>query len=168
MARGQLQSLALAVVFVLVLMVVISKSLTYGVFCTIPVSLTVVLNFGIMGWFKVPLDVASATIASIAIGIGIDYAIHLFQRYKEELAIGKCAEEAIRITISNTGQAIFYNAVAVGLGFFVLTFASMPALARMGWLIALTMFFSSTASMTVLPALLLVHARWREKKGVEV
>ena len=168
MAKGQLQSLALAILFVLVLMVIISKSLTYGVFCTIPVSLTVALNFGVMGWFKVPLDIASATIASIAIGIGIDYAIHLFQRYKEELAIGESPEEAVKITISNTGQAIFYNAAAVGLGFLVLVFASMPALARIGWLIALTMFFSSTASMTVLPALLLVHARWREKKGVEV
>lgn len=165
MAKGQLDSLALAIGFVFVLMIILSRSLAYGAFCTIPVSLTVLLNFGIMGWFKIPLDVASATIASIAIGIGIDYAIHFFNRYKEELTIGKSPEEAIRITISNTGQAIFYNAVAVGLGFFVLIFSSMPPMGRMGWLIALTMFFSSTASMTVLPALLLVHARWREKRG---
>ena len=164
MVKGQLQSLILAILFVFVLMIIISRSLTYGTFCTIPVSLTVILNFGIMGWFKIPLDVASAVIASVAIGIGIDYAIHFFNRYKEELAIGKSVEEAIKITISNTGQAIFYNAAAVGLGFLVLIFASMPPLARFGWLIALTMFFSSTASMTVLPALLLLRDRRRERK----
>ena len=164
MVKGQLQSLALAILFIFVLMVFLSRSLSYGTFCTIPVSLTVILNFGIMGWFKIPLDVASAVIASVAIGIGIDYAIHFFSRYKEELAIGKSAEEAIRITIANTGQAIFYNAIAVGLGFLVLVFASMPPMQRFGWMIALTMLFSSTASMTVLPALLFLRDRRRKNE----
>ncbi|MCK4312139.1 MAG: MMPL family transporter, partial [Candidatus Cloacimonetes bacterium] len=159
MVKGQLQSLALAILFVFVLMIIISRSLTYGTFCTIPVSLTVILNFGIMGWFKIPLDVASVVIASIAIGIGIDYAIHFFNRYKEELAIGKSVEESIKITITNTGQAIFYNATALGLGFLVLIFASMPPMQRFGLLIALTMLFSSMASMTVLPALLYLKDR---------
>ena len=166
MVKGQLQSLALAILCIFVLMVILSRSLIYGTFCTIPIFFTVVLNFGIMGWFKIPLDIASAMIASIAIGIGIDYAIHFFNRYKEELVIGKSVEEAIKITISNTGQAIFYNAAAVGLGFLVLIFASMPPLARFGWLIALTMFFSSTASMTILPALLFLRDRRRKgQKG---
>ena len=164
MVNGQLQSLALAIVFIFVLMVFLSRSLIYGTFCTIPVSLTVILNFGIMGWFKIPLDVASAVIASIAIGIGIDYAIHFFNRYKEELVLGKSVEEALKVTITNTGQAIFYNAMAVGLGFLVLVFASMPPLQRFGWLIALTMFFSSTASMTILPALLFLYDGRRERK----
>ncbi len=159
LVKGQLESLALAILFILFLMILLSRSLTYGIFCTIPVSLTVILNFGVMGWFKIPLDIASAIIASIAIGIGIDYAIHFFNRYKEELAIGKSSAEAVRITISNTGQAIFYNAAAVGLGFLVLILSSMLPLARFGYLIALTMFFSSTASMTILPALLLLHDR---------
>jgi len=163
MVKGQLQSLALAILCIFIIMVILSRSLTYGTFCAIPVSLTVILNFGIMGWFKIPLDVASAVIASVAIGIGIDYAIHFFNRYKEELAIGKSSEQAIKITISNTGQAIFYNAAAVGLGFLVLIFASMPPMQRFGWLIALTMFFSSMASMTVLPALLYLRDRRREK-----
>jgi len=162
-AKGLLQSLALAILLIFVLMVIISRSITYGTFCAIPVSLTVVLNFGIMGWFKIPLDVASATIASITIGIGIDYAIHFFSRYKEERTIGKSVEEAIKNTISNTGQAISYNAAAVGLGFLVLIFSSMPPLVRFGLLIALTMFFSSTASMTILPALLFLRDRRREK-----
>lgn len=161
---GQLKSLALAILCILVLMIILSRSLAYGTFCTIPVSLTVILSFGIMGWFKIPLDIASATIASIAIGIGIDYAIHFFNRYKEELAIGKSVEEALKISISNTGQAIFYNAVAVGLGFFVLIFSPMPMFGRFGWLIALTMFFSSTASITILPALLFLYNGSRERK----
>ena len=166
MVKGQLQSLALAILCIFIIMVILSRSLTYGTFCAIPVSLTVILNFGIMGWFKIPLDVASAVIASVAIGIGIDYAIHFFNRYKEELAIGKSSERAIKITISNTGQAICYNAAAVGLGFLVLIFASMPPMQRFGWLIALTMLFSSMASMTVLPALLLLKDKHRENKKI--
>ena len=79
------------------------------------------------------------------------------------MALGKSVEQALKITISNTGQAIFYNAAAVGLGFFVLVFAAMPPLGRMGWMIALTMLFSSMASMTVLPALLLLRDRHKIK-----
>ncbi len=75
--------------------------------------------------------------------------------------MGKSVQEALRITISNTGQAIIFNAAAVGLGFLVLIFASLPPLARFGYLIALTMFFSSTASMTLLPALLFLRDRNR-------
>ena len=157
--RGQLQSLALAIILIFIIMIFLSKSITYGAFATIPIILTIILNFGIMGWFKIPLDVASAVLASIVIGIGIDYAIHFFNRYKEELEIGKSVEQALKITISNTGQAIFYNAIAIGLGFLVLIFASMPPLQRFGLLIALTMLFSSMASMTVLPALLLLKDR---------
>jgi predicted RND superfamily exporter protein len=159
MVRGQLQSLTLAIFLVFIIMILLSRSITYGAFTTIPITLTVILNFGIMGWFKIPLDVASAVLASIVIGIGIDYAIHFFSRYKEELEIGKSVEQALKITISNTGQAIFYNALAIGLGFLVLIFASMPPLRRFGLLIALTMLFSSTASMTVLPALLFLKDR---------
>ncbi|MCK5242657.1 RND family transporter [bacterium] len=161
--KGQLQSLVLAILIVLMLMVIISRSLVYGALCAVPIILTVILNFGIMGWFRIPLDVASAVIASIVIGIGVDYAIHFFNRYKEELALGKSVEQALKITISNTGQAIFYNAAAVGLGFLVLVFASMPPMARMGWMIALTMLFSSMASMTVLPALLFLRDRYKIK-----
>ncbi len=145
--KGQLQNLALAILVIFILTVILSGSLIYGMFCTIPVSLTVLLNFGIMGWFNIPLDVASALIASVAIGIGVDYAIHFFNRYKEELAIGKSAPEAVKITLSNTDRAIVYNAAAVGLGFLVLVFSSMPPLARFGLLIVLTMFFSGAASM---------------------
>ncbi|MBM3240131.1 RND family transporter [Candidatus Poribacteria bacterium] len=164
MVNGQLQSLAVSILAILVVMIILSRSLTYGTFCTVPVTLTVVLNFGIMGWFKIPLDVASATIASIAIGMGIDYAIHFFNRYKEERAIGKSAEESVKITISNTGQGIFYNAAAVGLGFLVLIFSSMPPMGRFGLFIALTMFFTSTISMTILPALLFLRDRRRFTK----
>ncbi|MDA3938537.1 MAG: MMPL family transporter [Spirochaetia bacterium] len=161
LVKGQLQSLALAILLIFVLMILLTRSLIYGIFCVLPVSLTVILNFGIMGWFKIPLDIATAMVSSIAIGIGIDYAIHFFNRYKEELVLGRTSIEALRITIVNTGRAISYNALAVGLGFLMLLFASMPPLIRFGYLIALTMFFSSMASMTVLPALLYLRDRNR-------
>jgi predicted RND superfamily exporter protein len=163
LVKGQLQSLSLAILLIFVLMVLLTRSLIYGIFCVLPVSLTVILNFGIMGWFNIPLDIATAMVSSIAIGIGIDYAIHFFNRYREELNIGRSVAEALKITISNTGKAIIYNAVAVGLGFLMLLFASMPPLIRFGYLIALTMFFSSVASMTVLPALLSLDMRDRNR-----
>ena len=159
LVKGQLQSLAVAVLFVLILMVIVTRSFSYGTFCTIPIVLTVILNFGVMSWLKVPLDVVTAMIACVAIGIGIDYSIHFLNRYKVEKRDGKIIEEAIKVATITTGQAILYNAIAVGLGFLVLVFSSFPPLGKFGWLIALTMLFSSGGALAVLPSMLILRDR---------
>ena len=161
--KGQLQSLAVAILFVLILMIAVTRSFIYGVFCTIPIVLTVILNFGVMSWLKVPLDMVTAMIACIAIGIGIDYSIHFLNRYKVERRGIRTIEEAIRLATTTTGQAILYNAIAVGLGFLVLVFSSFPPLGRFGWLIALTMVFSSFGALTVLPSLLVLKDRKKKE-----
>lgn len=155
--KGQTRSLAFAIIAVLIMMIIVSRSFIYGLLCTIPVSLTVLLNFGVMGWFRIPFDVATSMTSCIAIGIGIDYAIHFFSRYKEERIAGKETGKALKISITTTGEAILYNAFAVGLGFLVLIFASLPPLGIFGLLIALTMLFSSFISLTVLPALIYIY-----------
>lgn len=159
LVKGQLQSLAVAVLFVLILMVIVTRSFIYGTFCIIPIVLTVILNFGVMSWLKVPLDLVTAMIACVAIGIGIDYSIHFLNRYKVEKRDGKIIEEAIKVATITTGQAILCNAIAVGLGFLVLVFSSFPPLGRFGWLIALTMLFSSCGALVVLPSLLILRDR---------
>jgi len=93
--------------------------------------------------------------ASIAIGIGIDYAIHFTSRFRSELREGKRESEALIVTLKTTGRAIVINAITVMMGFIVLVRASMVPIQRFGWLIALLMFISALGALTLLPALIL-------------
>ena len=152
---SQIQSLLLALIFVLILMSIQFKSIKMGIIVTSPILLTVLINFAVMGFLDIPLDNATMMIASIAIGIGIDYSIHFSSRFKEELKGGKTDLKALDKTLETTGQAIIINALTVALGFIILMWSNMLPMQRFGWLIALTMFVSAWASLTFLPALIL-------------
>ena len=152
--NSQISSLFYSILIVAVIVSLIFVSLKIGLICILPLLLTIVINFGIMGYFGISLDVATATIASIAIGIGIDYSIHFISRYRKEIKDKKDKRKALIITTKTAGRGILFNAVTVILGFGVLLFSSFHGLFVFGYLICLTMVISSVASLTVIPAIL--------------
>jgi predicted RND superfamily exporter protein len=109
-----------------------------------------------MAIFGIPLDVVTVLIGSVAVGIGIDYTIHFIIRFKVEHSLGKTELEALGKTLETTGKAIVINALSVMMGFLVLVLGNIVPMQRFGYLIAITMIVSATASITVMPALLLV------------
>lgn len=157
--QSQAQSLAIALVAVFLMVFLIYRTLLGSIFCLIPIILTILYNFGVMGWLGIPLDIATVMIGSIAVGIGIDYTVHFFNRYKEERGRGLERDEGIRITMNTVGRAIIYNAVAVALGFLVLLLSGFNILANFGLLVALTMLFSSLGALAVLPDLFMLKSR---------
>jgi predicted RND superfamily exporter protein len=154
--RSQLQSLGWALVLVAILMAIQFRSLAWGLIVTSPVVLTILVNFMVMGFAHVPLDIATVMVASIAIGIGIDYSIHFSSRLQLELNEQSELLPAIKKTLETTGQAIIINALTVAFGFIILLGANLMPLQRFGWILAMTMFVSSAAAMTYLPAMILV------------
>src|SRR5690606_34020760 len=119
-------------------------------------------NFGFMGWAGMPFDVITALVASIVVGVGIDYSIHVYSRYSEERRAGRPPQAAAMATLATTGRAVLLNAAAVAAGFLVLLLSTFPPLRTFGFLVALTMGVSSAAALTVLPALLVraEERRW--------
>jgi uncharacterized protein len=158
--QSQLSSLGLALVIVAILMMIQFKSIKIGLVVTSPIVFTILVNFAVMGYAKVPLEIASVMIASIAIGMGIDYSIHFASRFKVEMNTQPTELAAVDKTLETTGQAILINALAVALGFLVLVGSHVVPMQRFGWLITLTMVVSATAALTFLPALFLVLKRW--------
>ncbi len=154
--KSQIQSLLLAFVLVLIILVIQLRSFMGGLIAASPIALTVLFNFALMALFNIPLDNATMMIASIAIGIGIDYAIHFTSRFKEEAAHHASESEALEKTLTTTGKAIIINALSVGFGFLVLIFAQLIPIQRFGWLTATTMLFSSLGAITFLPSLILI------------
>lgn len=157
--NSQIKSLLIALVLVLLLMMIQFKSVIMGIVVTSPIVLTVLINFAVMAYTNIPLDNATIMIASIAIGIGIDYAIHFSTRFKVELKRQGNELAALDKTLETTGRAIIINALTVALGFIILVWSSIVPIQRFGALIALTMVVSSGATLTFLPALILVFKK---------
>ncbi len=159
MPASQALSLLISAAAAAVIVAVLMKSVIAGLICILPLLMTVIVNFGIMAITGMPLDLASLMVASTAIGVGIDYAIHLTQRFRREVRDGASIDVGFETTMRTEGKAIAYNMLVVGLGFAVLLFSSFRGLANVGILVSLTMLISAISSFTLIPALLVSWKR---------
>lgn len=153
---SQLVSLVTSIGVAGLIVAIITGSLVAGLVSLIPLVLTVLINFGVMGYSGTPLDLATLMVSSIVIGIGIDYAIHFIERFRIEYDENRSEEEMVSATLRTTGKGIFYNAMALAVGFAVLAFSSFSAIVNFGFLMALTMVVSMISAFTVIPAILLI------------
>lgn len=149
----QVISVAAALAGDFVVTALIGRSLVFGLLCIIPSALAVLMNFALMGWLGMPLGVATSMFSSMTLGIGVDYAIHHMQCYRHERAGGASRESAVIEAMKITGPAIFGNTLAVTLGFGVLMLSQVPANARLGGLLVLSLFNCFAATMLLLPAI---------------
>ena len=154
--HSQIVSLVLAMVLICICVVLLLRSFIAGLIGLIPIGFTLIIVFGFMGFARIPLDIATVLVGSIAIGTGIDYTIHFINRFKNERKSGKNMVDALSITMQTTGKAILINVMTVTLGFSVLVFANLIPLQRFGMLVAITTLGSGLGAMTVLPAIILL------------
>ncbi len=153
-AMSQIMSLGTSILASWLIVSLLLGSVIAGLISLIPIAFTVVINFGVMAYSGTPLDMATLMVSSIAIGIGIDYAIHFISRFRRETMSGESAESALQKTIQTTGRGIAYNALALALGFAVLLFSSFKGTSNFGLLIAMTMVISALSAFTIIPAIL--------------
>jgi hypothetical protein len=157
---SQITSLLTSILAAGLIVTLLMGSIVAGLISLIPLVLTVVINFGVMGFSNTPLDMSTLMVSSIAIGIGIDYAIHFLSRFRREYRAHRDPEWALEATLQTTGRGIAYNALALALGFAVLLFSTFKGTANFGLLIAMTMIISATSAFTVIPAILIT---WEPK-----
>jgi predicted RND superfamily exporter protein len=148
---NQAMSLSIIIFVVLILNTLTFGSFIEGLISLIPILLTVIIDFGILGIFDIKLDYIMITVASIAIGTGIDYTIHFISRYTYEIKNGLDFNEAFYKTVSTTGKGIFFNAFSVGLGFATLLLSTIVPLRNFGLLLFVSMIVSSVSALFVLP-----------------
>ncbi len=159
---GQIRSLGVAFLVVLALLALIFRSATYGLLGLVPMVLTITVVFALLGVSGVYLDAASALIASIVLGIGVDYSIHFLARYRSLRRAGTDLEAAVLETLRTSGRAIVFNSLAVTVGFLVLLLSSFWPVIHMGWLVAANMVLSALLTMLVMPAVLASMEQHRE------
>jgi uncharacterized protein len=153
--RSQAESLAIAILFIFLLLAVKLRSWRGGLMGLAPIVLAVVLMFGLMGLTGIPINIATVLVGAIALGIGIDYSIHFSIRFSTYYRGPSTAAEAVTKTIQTTGLAIIINVLAVTMGFIALLFADLMPLRQFGILIAIAMIGSGAGALSLLPALML-------------
>ncbi|OIQ37816.1 MAG: hypothetical protein BM563_07660 [Bacteroidetes bacterium MedPE-SWsnd-G1] len=154
--NSQLGSISIAIVFVILIVGLMLKSIKSGLLASIPIVAAIVLLFGTMGLFGISLNIATVLVASVALGIGIDYSIHIISHFNHEIKANSNSRMAIEKSILISGNAIIINVISVSSGFLVLIFSDMVPLQYFGILIATSMVSSSLGALTLLPAILVV------------
>lgn len=152
--EGQIMSIVMSLGLVLILLSLMFRSIKAGLIGSLPIVITALISFGVMGLLNIPLSTTTALLSSIAIGIGIDYAIHFIQHYRTNIKVSSSVLEALYSTVGQTGKAILFNAIVVIAGFLVLLFSVFPPNRTLGALVSMNMFTSLVGTLTVMMILL--------------
>ena len=161
--KGQIKGLIFALITVFIIVFLLLHSLKGSILSVLLIALVSLINFGVMGWAGIALDIVTVLISSIGVGVGIDYSIHIYSRYLEEFKAGLSVREAIVKSIETTGKSIISNAAAVISGFIILVFSSFPPFKYFGILVSLIMFVAATGAMLFIPAMLLSLEKYNLK-----
>jgi len=148
--------MAIAGVLVGLLVTVFFRSPVAGLLGVFPLTLALTMIFGVMGFCGIELNMVTALLSSIMIGVGIDYTIHFMWRYRDERRAGLGAEAAIERTLTTTGRGIIFNAFSVVVGFVVLVISAFFPVRFFGLLVAISILGSLVGALVVLPAIVMV------------
>jgi len=163
LAETAFMSLVVALVSVLVVLTAAYRftegSASLGVITIVPVAFTLTWVLGTMALLDIPFNIVTGMITGLTIGLGVDYSLHISERFNQELEETETVAAALHETVSGTGGALLSSAVTTASGFAVLLVAILPFLQSFGLITALTIVFAFLASVFVLPSLLVVWAR---------
>jgi predicted RND superfamily exporter protein len=130
-----------------------------GVLLLVPVVIALAWLLGTMAVLDIPFNSETVVITSLAIGLGVDYSIHLGERFVDERACRDSLERSLSVTLTSTGGALLGSSVTTACGFGVLALALSPPLHRFGIVTGLSIIYAFVACMTVLPCLLVLRER---------
>ena len=156
--NSMLVSVPLAIVLTLILAMVMLRSFRYAIVSVVPIAFVVVGVYAFMAIAGHTVNVVTATIAAIAVGVGIDFSTHFTARFREELNGGSQRLAAVRRAGAGTGGALVLSAVTSVLGFTVMALAPTPIFATFGLLTAVMIGLALVVSLVVLPSLLVAVA----------
>lgn len=157
--RSLMIALPISVVLCLLVAALFMRSLRYALVSIVPILLVVAWLYGFMFLAGYGVNVVTATIGAISIGIGIDFAIHFTMRYRQEMATARTRLEALEAAGTGTGGALAASAASSIIGFAILALAPMPMFASYGLLTAVMIAMALAASLLVLPSLLMLVTR---------
>lgn len=163
---AQLRSFATAGAAVVLLVIAFLRSVRWSALVLVPTFLPVVATLGTMGLANVALDVGSAMVAAVVLGIAVDDAIHLLEQFRRALAGGAPSDVAITRAVAHVGRALVTTSIALALGFSALALSPWKTVASFGAVSAIAILAALAAVLLVLPALVFVTHSGPERPGL--
>ncbi len=154
MLAGQHISLIVAFVIVWLALLLSLRKLIISLIALLPIAITALFLYGVMGLTGIPLNLFTATIFSITIGVGIDYAIHFVSVYNNFSNSGALNEDIVAKTYHYVERPIIANALGFALALSALMLSPLKVHFYISILMWLAMIVSATLSLSLLPTLL--------------
>ena len=159
--KTQISSTLIAIVFAAITLILIYRSVDLGIIAVFPTILASIWILATMTLLGITLNVLTVMVTALTIGLGIDYAIHIVERYREERE-HKTESQAIETTIVRTGSALLISGLTTVSGFAVLFLSPMPLVRNFGIITAATIIYSMFIAIFVLPSLIWISNRIKE------
>ncbi|AFK22015.1 hydrophobe/amphiphile efflux-3 (HAE3) family transporter [Pyrococcus sp. ST04] len=155
------RTMMVAGVIVILILLYFYKSPIRMLVPLIPLIFGVVMTLGFMGLLGIPLDIATSTIGAMIIGMGIDYGVHVTNRYYEERSKGRPPEIAAEEAIAETGKALLGAALTTIAGFLALSISILPSLKRLSVTLVMGLGLTALNAVIVTPALAILEEDFR-------
>lgn len=152
----QIESIALALLVLVICCAVTYRSLSAGMFFMVPVLLSNTLTFSFMAWMGIGMNINTLPIAALGIGLGVDYAFYVVDEIREELRRGENVERAIELSLMSAGRGVLITAATLITSVVIWNVSSIRFQAEMGVLMALWLFISAMSSLLLMPALVVL------------
>jgi predicted RND superfamily exporter protein len=153
MVSGMLKAFLTTLVVVLALMVALFRSLRWAILAIMPVAWTVLIVYAVLGYAGKDYDMPIAVLSTLVLGIGVDFAIHFVQRFRQMLADTGSARAALREFFQEPSRALTRNALVIAIGFTPLLLSSLVPYLVVGALLSSIIVLSWLATVLVLPAI---------------
>ncbi len=167
MVSGMLKAFISTFIVVFVLMVLLFRSLVWAVLAILPLSATILLVYGVIGFSGKDYDMPIAVLSTLVLGIAIDFAIHFIQRYRQLMEEHASVGMALARIYEEPARAITKNAIIIAIGFVPMFFASLTPYIIVGIFMASIMVLSWVVSLALLPSLITLFRGRGDKGAVE-
>jgi uncharacterized protein len=148
---------------ILVMLTLAFRGPRLAVLAILPTLLAVALALGLMGWSGIKLDIATALVASVALGLSVDDTFHCLLQFRRHLAEHDSFEHALFSSYAVTGPGVLLSSLAVAVGFLVLRFSEFVPFSNFGTMVGIATAGSSLGNLVLLPACLALGHRWRAR-----
>ena len=152
----QIESIALALLVLMIMCIVVYRSSIAGMFFMVPVVLSNVVTFAFMTLDGIGMNINTVPVAALGIGLGVDYALYICDRMKSEHEAGRSMEEAVSIAIHCAGRGVLVTAFVLVTSVLLWLFSSLRFQAEMGLLISVWLATSATCALLVMPSLTMI------------
>ena len=153
---GQIESIALALLILMIACIVVYRSSIAGLFFMVPVVLSNVVTFAFMAVKDIGMNINTVPVAALGIGLGVDYALYICDRIKSEYEQGKDEKESVWIALHCAGRGVLVTALVLVFSVLLWLNSSLRFQAEMGMLIALWLGCSAFCALFVMPALTVI------------